>query len=78
MVMNRSRKFQKAFYNFFFVGGVTVKSLYTLRRWWQWRNEVKSTGYHPVDTNIKITVKIYSKHCQPNDCSFDIENHFLQ
>ena len=49
MVMNISCKFEKASYNYiFFVRAVTVKSLYTLRRW---RNEAKSivsTGCYPV------------------------------
>ena len=39
MVMNISCKFEKASYNIFLVGAVTVKSLYTLRRR---RNKVKS------------------------------------
>ena len=54
MAMNISCKFEKASYNIFFVRAVTVKSLYTLRRWWRRRrNEVKSivsTGCYPVDT----------------------------
>ena len=34
-----------------------MKSLYTLRRRWRRRNEVKSivsTGYYPVDTNVRL------------------------
>ena len=52
MAMNISCKFEKASYNIFFVRAVTVKSLYTLRRWRR-RSEVKSivsTGCYPVDT----------------------------
>ena len=52
MVMNISRKLEKTSYNLFFVRVVTVKSLYTLRRWRR-RNKTKSivsTGCYPVDT----------------------------
>ena len=55
MVMNTSCKFEKASYNIFFVRGVTMKSLYILRRCR--RNKVKSivsTGCYPVDTMNKI------------------------
>ena len=66
MAMNISCKFEKASYNIFFVKAVTVKSLYTLRRWRHRRNEVKSivsTGCYPVDTiNLSTDVSKHGSH----------------
>ena len=64
MAMNISCKFEKASYNIFFIRAVTVKSLYTLRRWQRRRNEVKSivsTGCYPVDTITGMEVQVTSR-----------------
>ena len=63
MVMNISCKFEEASYNIFFIRVVTVKSLYTLRRW---HNEVKSivsTGWHPVDTIMTYQENFCGETC---------------
>ena len=57
MVVNISCKFEKASYNIFLVRAVTVKSLYTPRRWR--RNEAKSIVLVDIINNL-------------NDCSTNL------
>ena len=69
MVMNISCKSEKASYNIFFIRAVTVKSLYTLRRWR--RNKAKSivfTGCYPwIQLYFNHSTKLNGfQHLKPN------------